>query len=114
MNAKNRAVKWAVAACIGIAGAAGAANTITMSAVEGVWNVATNWGGNVAPTTGDYAVVEGTAYRRVYITNGVAAAAGRLSLAVTTGAGAHGALRHERRQPDAGRTSADGLRHLQQ
>ena len=80
MNAKNRAVKWAVAACVGLAGAAGAVD-ISLSAVDGYWDEPTAWVGGVVPTSNDVAIVEGSGYRRVYITNGVAAAASWLYLA---------------------------------
>ena len=84
MNAKNRAVKWAVAACVGIAGAAGALD-ISLSAVNGYWDEPTAWIGGVAPTSNDVAIVEGSGARWVNITNGVTAAANWLYLAKTTG-----------------------------
>jgi hypothetical protein len=80
MNANNWAVKWAVAACVGIAGVAAAAD-ITLSATDGYWDEPTAWGGGVVPTSNDVAIVEGSGYRRVYITNGVTAAASWLYLA---------------------------------
>lgn len=85
-NAKNWAVKWAVAACMGIAGAAAADNiSMTVLSGHGYWDDPTVWGGGVVPTSNDVVDVEGSGARWVYITNGVAAEASWLYLAKKTG-----------------------------
>jgi len=79
MNAKNTVANLAVLVCIGISGVA-EASEISLSAVNGYWDEPTAWVGGNVPSTNDYAIVEGTGYRRVYITNGVAAVATRFYL----------------------------------
>jgi hypothetical protein len=84
MSAENMVANLAVAVCIGISGAA-EASQIRLLDQNAYWDKPTAWVGGNVPTTDDYAIVEGTAYRRVFITNEVAAVAARLTLA-TSGA----------------------------